>query len=292
MADENTNGAGPSIEERASGMGWKPREDFQGDPKGWVDATEYVRRGEEVLPIVQATNRRLTEKLSSAEQRLMDLERINRANSLALEELQTSNREQTVQNTERSIEQIEAGIAEAREAGNVQDELALLREHHVATDRLIKAKTAPQQQQQQPPNGGGQPDLTKTPAFQQFLTDNPWFNSDSVMRAAAVQLQLDMVGDGRISQNMDQAARLSLVAKEVRKRFNQQDNGRSSGPNRVEGGGGGAGSGGGGKSYNDLPEEAKAACDKAARRLQFGANKRYKDEAAWRQSYAQTYFNS
>ena len=50
------------VETRALAMGWQPKEQFKGDPSKWRPAEEYVQRGEELLPIVQASERRLRQE--------------------------------------------------------------------------------------------------------------------------------------------------------------------------------------------------------------------------------------
>lgn len=293
MADEQTN-EGRDYAAEATAIGWKPKEEFRGDPDRWVDAERYVKRGEEFLPIVQSSNRKLKETVDSQNSRILELERTNKANALALEAIQETNREQTVQTAQRTIEDIAVQISAARESGNVTEELALLREHAEVTTKLETAKKPPvkQQQQQAPPNGTG--DMSKTPAFQDFLKNNSWWQTDAVMRAASIEIQNQLYTEGKISDATPQAERLELVADATRKRFGIKDSSRRGAPNRVEGGGGpGAGSSGGtDKSYSDLPGDAQVACDKAAKRLTFGEGKRYKDIAAWRQSYTNTYFST
>jgi len=34
------------IQEKAMAEGWRPKEEYQGDPEKWVDAAEFLRRGE------------------------------------------------------------------------------------------------------------------------------------------------------------------------------------------------------------------------------------------------------
>lgn len=292
MAEQQVNN-GRDFESEARGMGWKPKEEFRGDPDRWSDAETYVKRGEEFLPIVQSNNRKLKETVDHQQTRLLELERVNKANAAALEAIQESNREQTVQQAVRTIEDIAVQIAAAREAGNVTEELALLREHAEVTTKLETAKKPPVKQpvQQQAPAGG---DPAQTPEFKQFLTDNSWWQTDAVMRAASIEIQNQLYSEGKISAATPQGERLEMVAEATRKRFNMKDNGRRQAPNRVEGGGGpgAGGASGSAHSFNDLPAEAKAACDKAAKRLTFGDGKRFKDEAAWRQSYANTYFTT
>ena len=43
----------------AESMGWIPPERFKGDPERYIDAAEYIDRGEKVLPIIKENNKRL-----------------------------------------------------------------------------------------------------------------------------------------------------------------------------------------------------------------------------------------
>ena len=57
MADEI------NYEEKALEMGWVPQDKWTGDPDKWTDARSYVERGEQILPILRANNRRLQDDL-------------------------------------------------------------------------------------------------------------------------------------------------------------------------------------------------------------------------------------
>lgn len=285
MADETVE---QTVEEKARVMGWRPKEEYKGEAP-WIDAQTFVERGETLLPIVNASNKRLRETVDAQNARLIELERQNRANAAALEAIQESNREQTVQNTQRTIEEIETGIAAAREAGNVQEELALLREHHTTVDKLNKAKQKPAPQQTQQTTQ----DATQTPEFQSFLRENPWWQTDAVMRAASIEINNELIRTGKVTSATTQAERLEMVAEATRQRFHIKDNGRRGGASRVESGGGNnsGSSGSTGKSYADLPAEAKAACDKAGKRMQIGEGKRYKTVEDWQKEYARIYYS-
>lgn len=285
-----------TVEEKAKAQGWKPKEEFQGEEKNFVDAETYVKRGEEVLPFVKATNRRLTETVEQQNNRIQELERTARANAKALEEIQATNREVVVERAEQSVEQIEAAIIDAREANDVQTELKLLRQHATAVGAVAKAKEKPVvTQQQQQPNGG---DLTKTPEFQSFMQANPWWSEDPVMRAASLEIQNQLYSSGKITTATPMAERLTMVADATRTRFGMKDGGRRGGPSRVEGGGGPGGGSSNesstiGKSFSDLPDDAKLACDKAGKRLKIGGEgAKYKTLDDWRKSYAATYFST
>jgi len=47
-----------AIEEKAGKMGWTPKEEFKGDPAKWRPASEFVERGENMLPLVKAQIKR------------------------------------------------------------------------------------------------------------------------------------------------------------------------------------------------------------------------------------------
>ena len=47
-----------AIEQRAMEQGWRPKEEFQGDPEAFIDAPEFVRRGE-LFSKIEVTTREL-----------------------------------------------------------------------------------------------------------------------------------------------------------------------------------------------------------------------------------------
>lgn len=282
------------IEERAKAQGWKPKEEFKGDPEQFVEAAEYVRRGEEVLPFVKATNRRLNETVEQLQTRLEASERMVRANAAALEEVQTANREAQVERAEQTVEQIEAAIVDAREANDVQTELVLLRKHATAVTAAAKAKEKPAVKEE--PRTNGSADLTKTPEFKEFLQENSWWQDDAVMRAASIEIQNQLYREGTITSATPMSERLTMVAEATRAKFGMKDSGGRKRTQRVESGGGPGGgnnsSSESGKSFSDLPEDAKIACDKAAKRLKIGEGQKFKTVDDWRKSYAKTYFST
>ena len=53
------------VQKDAERLGWIPPSRFKGDPTRFVDADIYIKRGEEVLPIVKEQNKRLHTELDS-----------------------------------------------------------------------------------------------------------------------------------------------------------------------------------------------------------------------------------
>lgn len=60
----DTGQSGPSIEDRAKEMGWRPLSEFKGDESRFVDAETFVKKGEEVLPIIKANARKAEAELA------------------------------------------------------------------------------------------------------------------------------------------------------------------------------------------------------------------------------------
>jgi hypothetical protein len=126
--------------------------------------------------------------------------------------------------------------------------------------------------------------------FRDFESNNPWFKAEPMKAAAAVaamaELNKQLAAEGR---SLTLAQKFAHVEASVKKAFGMETR-RSAGP-AVESSRGGADSGGGdgtGRSYNDLPADAKQACDDLAER--FVGKGKFKTLADWRKSYTKKYF--
>ena len=67
---------GDDTESRARAMGWVPKDQFRGPAENWRDAGEFVRRGEEELPILRERLRSTTreiERMNSDFQQRIDM---------------------------------------------------------------------------------------------------------------------------------------------------------------------------------------------------------------------------
>lgn len=81
------------FEAEARDMGWVPEEEFRGPKDKWKPAEEFVRRGEDILPIVRSQNKKFQDKLREQEALLSKkdeefskrLERMEKMNKLAIE---------------------------------------------------------------------------------------------------------------------------------------------------------------------------------------------------------------
>jgi len=281
------------VEQQARELGWAPQADFKGDPEKWVDAKTYLERGEQVLPIVKATNRRLREDLTrqAAETAAMKAALAQSQETIAA--LQEFHEADTKDRVDRARKDLLEQLKQAKRDENVDREVEL-------TDELSRLNTAvAEAKPKERTNGSGtadpQPprDYTKDPEFVAWHEENQWYGTDfgrtNIARGIAQQLRLN--GDQTTGR-----AFLDRVVEGTQKEI-QRLTGRPA-PSKVEGsrggdGGGGGGGGGGpnGKSYNDLPAAAKEVCDKfAADSRLVGPGKLHKDIKSFRESYVKEFY--
>lgn len=299
MNDESQTGGSEerNYEAEAIDLGWKPQDQFQGDPEKWVDAKTYVERGETMLPLIKANNRKLQGDLEQTRQQLIETQRLLRANADALEQIKKDNSERNLVSIEAQIADIDDRIAAARQEDDVRTELALRDQRDELREQLRAAKKTPQTTttQQTPPNGNGS---TIAPeVWDKFNADNPWYASDPMLQAATAAAMAQIVKErGAELAGKSPLERMQMAADVVKKRFGLGQNARRHAANRVEGGSSaddaGSGGGGSGKVYSDLPPEAKAACEKQLRQIKLGEGRRFKDADAYRRHYTEVYFAS
>lgn len=67
---EQVNTADTSIEEKARSMGWKPKEEFRGDPDRWTDAETFAKVGEQRIPVMKENFERLSNDFKNLKEEL------------------------------------------------------------------------------------------------------------------------------------------------------------------------------------------------------------------------------
>lgn len=283
MADEavTPQEPAPNYDAEASAIGWVAKEQFKGDPAKWVDAKTYLDRGREFVPFLKASNRRLESQVQSLQSELTGAKSLLRANEVALKEIQDTNSEAAKTATEQEIVDLKHKIVEARRAGDIETEEDL-------RDRLEETRA----RLRQPPAPAGKPangsDFTSDPKWKQFIQDNPWWESDPVMRAASMAVSQQLASSGALN-DLTPEQRFAKIASETKKRFG--DNPRRSEPSRVSESRSSEASPSGGKTFSDLPPDVRDTCDRLGNRL-VGPTKKFKSIDDWRADYAKTYFGS
>jgi hypothetical protein len=262
---------------KASKMGWVPLEKFKGAPEKWTDAETFVRRGEEIMPILRKNNEKLSNEIVTLRSEFQS--KLNEAQA-ALTEFQKYHEEDSKRQYERALEKLKS---DKKEALSTQDYDAVV-EIDEAMKILDEQKKSRQTQQKTPSTQITQ-DPTQHPEFQQWQKENSdWYGVDKERTAYATAQAAFFRA---MNPNLVGREFLDKVTEEVEQRFGLPNKEKK--VDRVEGSRQSSSRNGGAKSYADLPPDAKASCDKFGARLT-GEGKAFKTMADWRKQYVRDYF--
>ena len=180
------------IEEKAIQMGWRPKEQFEGDEEEFIDAKEFVRR-QPLFDRIESQNKQLKNVTKALE---------------ALKVHYTRVEEAAVQ---KAINQLKAQRKSALADGD-GDSFELI------DDEIKKAE----QQLSQIEQVKNQPLVEETvvhPEWQSFQSRNPWYNSTGYMRKFADEVGADLAARGvppaEVLQRVEQAVRKEFPNKFV-----------------------------------------------------------------------------
>lgn len=252
------------MEDKARDMGWVPQNEWRGSPDVWRPADQFVKRGEEVLPIIRSNLERERRKNHDLEAKMTDLpKQIEQQYADRFKRLEGMTRIALDKQRESMWGQFEAKKREAVEAGDTQgydrlntEQRKALAEFHADTEAEEPARAEPAKpttQSQAPPE------------VQAWVEENRWFNGDPVLTAFATKEH------GRLLKTMpglsiEENLRRTLDA--TKQKFPEEfgltasnGHGTPAQPHApsVEGGGRQVVGAGREKGWNDLPPEAKDA---------------------------------
>lgn len=282
---------GIDVEVQARQLGWVPKEEFKGPEERWVDAGEFVRRGEEIMPILRQNNRELTRKLAETAQLADSLKKKVEENTEAMADFRKYHEESLVTALENQRKELTQQLKLAREDGDVEAEIKIgdqLDEVRQQQKDLKAKKEQPSKSADDDDDKfAASPELH--PDFQGWQEDNEWFGKDKVRTRYAMVAAQEIL-DSPETKGLKGRAFFDKVTEMTFEAF-PAEGGAKRTSNKVEGNTSTGGSRGTGKGYADMPAEARAACDKFARTL-VGPGKAYKDIAEWRAKYASDFFST
>lgn len=148
-------------EAEARTSGWRPVEEWKGDPKRWVDAKTFIQRGEEYYPFVQA---KLKKEISSLKGELDEVKTV----SQQFREFSEKAIERERKDKERLLGELEEARANAISEGDGKKAVAL--EKQIRTVEQEKPK---------PVERGEPPEVTA------WKSANPWYGTDPELSAIA-----------------------------------------------------------------------------------------------------------
>ena len=147
--DQVVESAAPvEVQREAEAMGWIPPTRFRGDPERFVDADVYIKRGNEVLPIVREQNKRLHTELEAVRTQSAQTAQALKAAQAAIEQMEERHTVATQRAVEDARKQVKAQLAAASEAGDhdgvaeLTDQLTRMREVEKAPAPAAKPAAA------------------------------------------------------------------------------------------------------------------------------------------------------
>ena len=258
MSEENvtSNEIAPEVRQEAESQGWVPKERFRGNEADWVDADTFVKRGREILPILRKNNENLIKDLNSTKEQLKEF----REAAEEFKKFQREAYERKAQDYEKRIQEIKESRAQAISDGDGQKVNALDDALDAAKDELKEAKQAVKDADKAPIETPASTEID--PGLQQWLDRNTWFGQDKRMTGIvngigeSLRLEFPLLKGQAFLEKLDE-----VLAEEFPGKFGGE---KKSPASRVESGSGRAsrGSSSNAQTYDNLPAEAKAACDR------------------------------
>jgi hypothetical protein len=225
----------PEVDEEtlkeAKRQGWVPQEEYNGPEDKWVDADTFVKKGKEINALLRKDNDFLKREVAEMKTTMMEFKKFHadtekRAYERAMSDLREQKKEAISTGDGDKVLQIDDAIDELK------------------AQKPVPSKATPQ----------------IDPVFVQWNEDNPWFGKDTELTEEA-----NLIGEviKRKQPSLIGEAFLEEVTKRVKKAYPEKfTNSNRNRPSPVEGTTAPKATNKSGKSFNDLPPEAREACQK------------------------------
>ena len=233
-------------EAEARPLGWVPKEEYRGDPEKWRDAKQFVEYGEQILPILKDNFATLKKEYGETKK---EVERLNATlKEFSVYHKQTAEREQKKAEAkyQAEIKALKAAQAKAASEGDVSAY------HELETKREELEANKPQPAEQQ---------VGPTPEYTEWIAENPWYLEDEELKTKAELIAKIYIAEHPRAGNKSMFKHISKTIKEL---YPQKFENPKRNEAAAVGSGDGSNNTGGNKgkrTYNDLPPDAKKACD-------------------------------
>lgn len=245
----------PDIEARARAMGWRPQEEFNGDPNKWKPAEDFVAKGENDLPVLRENLRRMTTTVTDLQARLARQDQDFKSTISRVEKMS----ETALQRQRQQLDDAWSNAMRNATANGDVDQYDRLeagkRSAIDAFDRQIsEVKAAPP-----PPTPEVAPaeeTAEQKAKIEGWMSRNPWYKTDPELNQIATSYSGYLTSQ-KPGMTLDE--NLKETEQWVRKRYADKFGTPASEPPAVEGGGSRmTASASRGKGWNDLPGDARA----------------------------------
>ena len=240
------------VEQEARAQGWVAQEEFRGKEDDWVDAETFVRRGKEIMPILRKNNERLLKELNEAKKAAEEAREAARE----FKQYQKELTERKTKELETQLEQLKQAKREAISSGDgdrviaIDDAIDDIKDQKAQAKEELKEAEKKAAQQQAP---------QVDPSVGVWLDKNDWYGKDNRLTSIANGIGEDI---RRIDPTLQGEAFFRKLDEELAQELPHRF-GKKTVNNPIDVGTGTVSRGPRSKkSYENLPADAKAACDK------------------------------
>lgn len=206
--ENNPKASVSAYEDTAREMGWRPKDEWEGDPDKWRDAREFVDRGE------------LFSKIDTMGKELKETRK-------ALKMLQEHHSKVKETEYKRAVEELKGLQKQHLESGNADE--------YIKTTDLLTDLKAEQKAREVFEESVPQQPVGLDPRFVSWTKENSWYERNPEMHEYA-----DTIGEGYAKRHpgIDPTEVLRYVTKEVKLRYKDHfENPNRNKPSAVEGSG-------------------------------------------------------
>lgn len=165
------------IERRARNLGWHPKDEYLGPPGKWVDAATFIKRGEDILPVLRDNNKRLLERTDRQTTEIYELKKSLTEQSEVLKELREIARTSNDRGYARAVAELKSQQRDAVASADTEKfEKVTEQIEEIERARATTFAPAPKQPVPEKPS--------VAPEIEQFISENDWFTADTVLNQA------------------------------------------------------------------------------------------------------------
>ncbi len=195
------------IEAEARRGGWRPQEEYRGPPGQWRTAEEFLKRGQDILPMVRKDLIRERERGTKMEEEIKALRQTVDEQKLAMDDLLKMARTASESGYKRALEELKAKKRQAAQAGDIAGVVAI--DDQISEVEEARADAVPPPREAAPAPKNPQPVPPRVdPAVERFVSENPWFNTDQVLHKAMETEHMALLQDApglSLEENLDRA---------------------------------------------------------------------------------------
>ena len=257
-----------AVEKEARLLGWVEKEEYR-DGDHWVDAETFVKRGKEINPILRKNNETLLKKLAERDAEIAEVKKV-------AEEFKKFTKEVA----DRKVSELQKELSELREkkkvaisSGDGDAVVALDEQIDVIKEQQAEAKKAPPVEQKKTPDP-----VVLDPLVVSWMEENVWFTQDDKYTRIADAIGVSINANFPNLKGKEFFKKLDEELEDVlpSKYRKTQRGSPVEGSNNTSRPSGSKSK----QSYDNLPADAKAACDRYVKQGLM-TKEQYVNDYAW-----------